>query len=81
MVVIRLARFGAKHNPQYRVMVADSRRSSRGRFIDNVGHYDPLAGEGKGLVLELERIEQWIAKGAQPTDRVQRLLKRAQAAN
>jgi small subunit ribosomal protein S16 len=82
MVVIRLARFGAKHNPQYRITVADSRRWLKGRFIEILGSYNPmLKGEKRGVVMDLEKVNSWIAKGAQPSVRVQRLIKQAQTAN
>jgi len=80
MVVIRLARCGAKHNPQYRITVADSRRWLNGHFIEVIGTFDPVAKEGKKKVtLDLDKANAWIAKGAQPTDRVRRLMKLAQA--
>lgn len=78
MVVIRLARFGATHTPRYRVMVADQRRYRNSRFIENVGFYDPKAsGKAPALDLDLEKINGWIKKGAQPTDRVKTLIKQA----
>jgi small subunit ribosomal protein S16 len=79
MVVIRLARFGTKHKPKYRITVADKRRWLNGKFIEVVGHYNPFphAGE-KALVCDLPKIEGWIAKGAQPSERVKSLIKKAQ---
>lgn len=80
MVVIRLARFGKKHNPRYRVTVADSRRCLGGKFIEVVGQYNPHpSGAEKELNLDLEKINAWIKKGAQPTDRVKSLLRKAKA--
>ncbi|MCB0422777.1 MAG: 30S ribosomal protein S16 [Bdellovibrionales bacterium] len=80
MVVIRLARGGQKHAPTYRVTVADQRSAATGRYIEVVGHYNPFArGQETGLKLDLEKINAWIAKGAQPTKRVQSLIKKAQA--
>lgn len=80
MVVIRLARYGAKKNPRYRVMVADSRRWRNGKFLDHLGHFNPDAsGEQKKLVLDLPKAKEWISKGAQPTDRVKTLLKLAES--
>lgn len=80
MVVIRLARFGAKHNPQYRITVADSRRWLKGRFIEILGNYNPSpSGSQKKVEMDLEKVQSWIAKGAQPSDRVQRLIKLVQA--
>lgn len=76
MVVIRLARFGAKKRPFYRVMVADSRRARNGRFIEQVGFFNPLAkGKEERLRLDLTTVKAWIAKGAQPSDRVASLIK------
>jgi small subunit ribosomal protein S16 len=76
MLVIRLARAGAKKRPQYRVVVADSRFPRDGRFIEKLGTYNPqLAKDSKERVkLELERIQYWLSKGAQPSDRVLRFL-------
>jgi small subunit ribosomal protein S16 len=73
---IRLSRGGAKKRPFYRVVVADSRMPRDGRFIERLGIYDPLKGkDAKGrIVLDQEKAKAWIAKGAQPTDRVARLL-------
>lgn len=81
MVVIRLARVGKKHNPKYRVTVADSRRWVNGKFIEVVGHYNPKPqGKDKEFDLNLEKIQDWISKGAQPSDRVKSLLRKAQSA-
>jgi small subunit ribosomal protein S16 len=73
---IRLSRGGAKKRPFYRVVVADSRMPRDGRFIERLGTFDPLKAknaEGR-VVLDTEKAKAWIAKGAQPTDRVARLL-------
>jgi len=79
-VVIRLARFGAVHTPKYRVQVADSRFSRNGRFIETVGHYNPNPrGKEQGLRLDLEKIGEWIKKGARPTGRVSKLMQDATA--
>ena len=76
MVTIRLARGGAKKRPFYGIMVADSRRSPRGRFIERVGFFNPRAvGGEERLRVDSERVEYWISKGAQPSDRVASLLK------
>lgn len=81
MVVIRLSRQGSKHDPKYRVMVADSRRARDGKFIEIVGRYNPLASEGeKKIDLKLDRIKEWIGKGAQPSDTVKSLIKKAEQA-
>ena len=71
---IRLARVGSKKNPIYRVVVADSRSPRDGRFIEIVGRYNPQT-EPSTIVLDEDKIKDWIAKGAQPTDSVKRLLK------
>jgi small subunit ribosomal protein S16 len=73
---IRLARGGAKKRPFYRVVVADSRSPRDGRFIDKLGTFDPLKPKDAAdrLVLDAEKAKEWLAKGAQATDRVSRLL-------
>ena len=73
---IRLARWGAKKRPFYRIVVADARAPRDGRFIENIGTFDPLkpAEDTARLVLDTDKAKTWIAKGAQPTDRVLRLL-------
>jgi small subunit ribosomal protein S16 len=73
---IRLSRGGAKKRPFYRVVVADSRMPRDGRFIERLGTFDPLKkkDDATRLVLDGEKAKAWIAKGAQPTDRVARLL-------
>lgn len=73
MVVIRLARHGAHKRPYYRVVVADSRARRDGRFIDQVGTYDPTK-DPSVINLNIEKVDEWIAKGAQPTDRVAKLI-------
>ena len=76
MVTIRLARGGAKKRPFYGIMVADSRCTPRGRFIERVGFFNPRAvGGEERLRIDTERVEHWVAKGAQPSDRVASLLK------
>lgn len=71
MVVIRLSRGGTKKVPFYHIVVADQRKPRDGRFIERLGYYDPIA-KGKAIKIELnkERIEFWIGKGAQPSERV-----------
>jgi small subunit ribosomal protein S16 len=78
-VKIRLARGGTKKRPFYRVVVADERAPRDGRFIEKVGTYNPLLpGDAADRVtLKLDRIEHWLSKGAQPTDRVLRFLDQA----
>lgn len=78
MVKIRLRRMGAKKNPFYRVVVADSRAPRDGRCIEELGFYDPLA-EGEQIKVDLERAKYWIDNGAQPTDTVRGLLKKLEA--
>ncbi|MDX3808308.1 30S ribosomal protein S16 [Bosea thiooxidans] len=73
---IRLTRGGAKKRPYYRIVVADSRSPRDGRFIDKIGSYDPMKAKDAAdrVVLDLEKVQAWLAKGAQPTDRVLRFL-------
>jgi small subunit ribosomal protein S16 len=71
---IRLARVGSKKNPIYRVVVADSRSPRDGRFIEIVGRYNPQT-QPSTIDLDGDKIKDWIAKGAQPSDSVKRLLK------
>ena len=78
MVKIRLRRMGAKKAPFYRVVVADSRSPRDGRFIEEIGTYDPLTNPAT-IAIDMERANYWIANGAQPTDTVRGLLKKAQA--
>ena len=75
MVVIRLTRKGAKHNPKYRVAVADSRRSAKGRFIEIIGHYDPFSKD-KRPVINSQKYLDWISKGAKPSRTVESLYKK-----
>ncbi|HML08183.1 MAG TPA: 30S ribosomal protein S16 [Xanthobacteraceae bacterium] len=75
-VVIRMARAGTKKRPFYHVVVADSRAPRDGRFIERLGYFNPLLPKDKTerLKLDLEKVKAWIAKGAQPSDRVLRFL-------
>jgi small subunit ribosomal protein S16 len=77
--VIRLARGGSKKRPFYRIVVADSRMARDGRFIEKVGTYNPLLAKDneQRVQMDVERIQEWIGKGAQPTDRVNRFLEAA----
>ena len=75
-VKIRLRRTGAKKAPSYRVVVADSRYPRDGRFIEEIGYYNPLT-EPATIKIDLEKAANWIANGAQPTDTVKVLLKKA----
>ena len=78
MVKIRLRRMGAKKNPFYRIVVADSRSPRDGRCIEEIGTYDPLQSPSVTTV-DAERVKYWISNGAQPTDTVRALLKKAGA--
>ena len=75
-VVIRLARAGTKKRPFYHVVVADSRAPRDGRFIERLGYFNPLLPKEKKerLVVDFEKVKGWLAKGAQPSDRVMRFL-------
>jgi small subunit ribosomal protein S16 len=75
-LVIRMARAGTKKRPFYHIVVADSRSPRDGRFIERLGHFNPLLPKEKTerLKLDLEKVKAWIAKGAQPSDRVLRFL-------
>lgn len=81
MVVIRLARGGQKNRPFYHVVVTDSRNSRDGRYIERLGFFNPLAsGAEEKLRLDAERIEHWRSQGAQPSERVAKLIKDAKKA-
>lgn len=76
MVVIRLSRTGAKKRPFYHIVVADKRRARDGRFIEQLGYFNPIAaGQEIKLTLDLARADHWIKQGAQPSDRVKSLMK------
>lgn len=80
MVVIRLARGGSKHRPFYNVIVTDSRSRRDGRFIERVGFYNPVANEKQECVrLNADRLNHWIAQGAQVSDSVAKLIKEQKA--
>ena len=76
MVQIRLRRMGAKKAPYYRIVVADSRSPRDGRCIEEIGTYNPLT-EPSTITVDTEKAQQWIKNGAQPTDTVKALLKKA----
>jgi len=81
MVVIRLARGGAKQRPFYSVVVTDSRNRRDGRFIERLGFYNPVAsGSEQPVRIDAEKVRSWVAKGAQVSPTVQRLLKTGAAA-
>ena len=75
-VKIRLARHGAKKRPYYRIVVADARAPRDGKFIEEVGRYNPYVDPSM-IKFDLEKVDKWIANGAQPTDTVARLLETA----
>ena len=75
MVKIRLRRMGAKKAPFYRIVVADSRFPRDGRFIEELGTYDPKA-EPSAVKVDAEKVKEWIKNGAQPTETIRRLLKK-----
>ncbi len=76
MVVIRLSRSGAKKNPYYFITVADSRNARDGAFIERLGFYNPSAqGQEESLRIDIEKVDEWVSKGAQISDRVKRLIK------
>ncbi len=78
MVTIRLARGGAKKRPFYHVVVTDSRNRRDGRYIERIGFFNPMAsGQEETLRLDVARAEHWISQGAQPSDRVAKLIKQA----
>jgi len=78
-VKIRLARHGAKKNPYYRVVIADARARREGRFIEQVGRYNPCVSPTL-LELDLDKINTWLKNGAQPTERVAILIENARKA-
>jgi len=80
MVVIRMARGGAKNRPFYNIVVADSRMPRDGRFIERVGFYNPKAAEHEqALRIALDRVAHWVSQGAKPSDAVKKLIKRGKA--
>ena len=76
---IRLARGGSKKRPHYSIVVADSRMPRDGRFLEKVGTYNPMLAKDSEdrIKMDVERIKEWLSKGAQPTDRVARFLESA----
>jgi len=76
MVSIRLARHGSKRAPFYRIVAADNRAPRDGRYIEILGHYNPVSAD-KALVVKADRVAHWMSHGAQPTDSAARLLKQA----
>ena len=81
MVSIRLARGGSKKRPFYHVVVSDSRSPRDGRYIERLGFFNPQArGQEESLRLDNERIDYWVSKGAQPSERVSNLIKESRKA-
>jgi small subunit ribosomal protein S16 len=79
MVTIRLSRGGSKKRPFYHVLVTDSRSPRDSRYIERVGYYNPMASKGEiPLSMQMERVQHWISKGAQPSERVAHLIERLQ---
>ena len=76
MVKIRLASGGTKKKPYYRVVVADQRCKRDGRYLEHIGFYNPMVTENR-FEINTERVKHWLSVGAQPTDRVSRLMKQA----
>jgi small subunit ribosomal protein S16 len=77
MVVIRMARGGAKNRPFYNIVVADSRMPRDGRFLERIGFYNPKAPQGEqNYRIALDRVEHWVGRGAQPSAAVKKLIKR-----
>ncbi len=78
MVSIRLARGGSKRRPFYHIVVSDSRRARDGRYIERVGFFNPAAtDDAEGFRMDTDRVEYWVSKGAQTSDRVASLIKTA----
>ena len=81
MVVIRMARGGAKKRPFYRIVVADKRSPRDGKFIERLGYFNPVAkGAEERLNLDIAKVDAWVAKGAQPSERVASLIKEVRKA-
>ena len=76
MVRLRLTRMGRKKKPFYRIVAADSRAPRDGRFIESIGHYDPMKNPAD-IRLDLDRVDYWVGVGASPSDTVANLIKRA----
>ncbi|ADJ25866.1 ribosomal protein S16 [Dehalogenimonas lykanthroporepellens BL-DC-9] len=76
MLKIKLRRMGAPKKPSYRIVIADSRSARNGAFLETVGHYDPMT-DPETVSIDAASVKDWIGKGAQPTDTVNRLLKKA----
>jgi len=82
MVTIRLARHGSKKSPFYHITVADRAAARDGRFVERVGFFNPVAkGQAEVLRLDLDRVDYWMGVGAQPSERVAKLIKQARKEN
>jgi small subunit ribosomal protein S16 len=79
MVAIRLRREGSKNRPYYRIVVTDSRSRRDGPFIDQVGTYDPLK-DGVNYLLDLPKVDEWVGKGAQPSETVASIIRKTRKA-
>ena len=78
-VVIRLARIGKKHDPRYRITVADSRKHAMGKYLEIIGTYVPTPkGKEQRVILDQEKLQSWMKKGALPSERVQHVIKLAE---
>jgi small subunit ribosomal protein S16 len=77
MLKIRLSRYGARHNPWYRIVVADSKVKRDGKYVEKIGYYNPRM-QPKVLEINLEKFKYWVNKGAQPTESVKKLVQRYQ---
>jgi small subunit ribosomal protein S16 len=77
MLKIRLSRYGARHNPWYRIVVADSKVKRDGKYVEKIGYYNPRM-QPKVLEINLEKFKYWVNKGAQPTESVKKLVKKYQ---
>ena len=80
MVRIRLARGGTKKRPYYRVIVADQRCKRDGRYLEHIGFYNPMVSDNR-FEIDSERLKYWISVGAQPTDRVNKLIKKSESSS
>jgi small subunit ribosomal protein S16 len=81
MVKIRLRREGTKDRPYYRIIVADSRARREGAFIEQLGTYDPLVDKSDNFTIDVAKADAWISKGAQPSETVRSMLKKARQAS
>ncbi len=80
MVRIRLARGGSKKRPYYRVIVADQRNKRDGRYLEHIGFYNPMVTDNR-FEIDTERFKYWLSVGAQPTDRVNKLIKNSKSSS